>query len=245
MPQPVPEEATKPEIFDFIPERPRPLSLLARLSLWFSGGMFLDFGLLMGFAGLIPVSVLTWGDNIGQMMSTGGALGSLGGLMMLVMSLLIFPVLGLSLVGYSLWCGRRNFSLVENGEIAQAAFDREIQTTVKINGQKLVKLIYRFETPDGESHETMVYTTDPDSFWSGVRKKLVFYDPDTPIHNILWDKLMHMKPRPIFFDEVLQSFQGSIGRVVFSLCFTVILLIELVLSCRNLAVGIQILLSGQ
>jgi hypothetical protein len=245
MPQPVSEEATKPELFDFIPEYPRQLSLLARLSLWFSGGMFLDFGLLLGFAGLIPVLMLTWGDNIGQMMSAGGVLGSLGGLMMLVMFLLIFPVLGLSLVGYSLWCGRKNLSLMENGEIAQAVFDREIQTTIKIDRQKLVKLIYRFETPNGESHETTTYTTDPDGFWSGVRKKLVFYDPDAPTHNLLWDKLTCMKPRPVFFDEVLQSFHGSIGRVVFSLCFTVILLIELVLCCRNLSVGIQILLGGQ
>lgn len=157
------------------------------------------------------------------------------------MSLLVFPGLGLVFVGYGIQRGRKHLALIENGRTGQAKYDCESKTQVMVNCRVLIKLIYRFQTPDGLSHKAIAYTNKPEKFKSGDHEKLVFYDPDKPSCNILWDKLTHMKPRAASFDPERQVFRGSIFRLTYGVFIVSLLFVELLFGILNIATAIRIL----
>jgi|GEM_PF-6144844 len=131
----------------------------------------------------------------------------------------IFPIVGVNVVFFGvvlpgLKCG----SLLVYGEMALASFVRQESTGTSVNDRHVQKLVFQFATPDGEQHEASLRTLDPDKFLSNNRRNIVFYNPDTPQKNMVWDSVSSMMK----FDEFQQRFTGfTINILIFPVFFAI------------------------
>jgi hypothetical protein len=137
----------------------------------------------------------------------------------IVLLTLIFPIVGICLVFFgTILPGLKRAPLIKYGELALASFLRQESTSTSINEKPVQKLVFQFETPDGEQHEAILKTLEPDKFLSDNRRKIVFYSPDNPKKNMVWDSVASMMK----FDEFQQRFTGfTINTLIFPVFFAV------------------------
>ena len=164
----------------------------------------------------------------GANFSKGGDIGYFG------LMTFIFPTVGICIVFFgTILPGLKNRQLVQYGELALASFLLQESTNTRVNKQNVQRLIFQFETPDGEQHEATLKTLDPDKYLGDHRRKIVFYNPDNPKKNMVWDSVASMMK----FDEFQQRFTGFTVNVLVFPVFFVIFCFEIVWFCHNVVTG--------
>jgi len=111
----------------------------------------------------------------------------MGGIGSLIDLFFIFPVAGLTFFFFaSVLRGRKQLSLLRSGKTATATFLEMKETFFTISSNSLMKMLFRFETPEKQECQAVVYSTDPEKFLDHETNALVFYDPANPKRNMLF-----------------------------------------------------------
>jgi hypothetical protein len=101
---------------------------------------------------------------------------------------LIFPVVGLGLVGASLWRGRRELRLLEHGKLAMGTLLGVDATNVSVNDRRVMKVRLAIVTESGARQEVQVRTTNPEVLEDEPQERILF-DPASPSRAVAWDLL--------------------------------------------------------
>ena len=126
---------------------------------------------------------------------------------------LLFPTVGLCMIWFGvLWPGWKRLPLLLHGELALGTFLRQEGTNMSVNDQRVQRLVFAFNTLEGESFEATFNTLTPDKFLSDNCRKIVLYDSGNPKKNMVWESIVPM----IKFNELQQRFTGfSINILIF------------------------------
>ena len=146
----------------------------------------------------------------------------------------IFPIVGTCIVFFgTILPGLKHSSLVTYGELTLASFLRQESTGTRINKRTVQKLVFLFETPDGEQYEASFKTLDPEKFLSDNSRKIVFYNPDNPKKSMVWDSVASTMK----YDEFQQLFTGFTANIPVFLVFFTVFCFEIVWFCNNVMTG--------
>lgn len=101
---------------------------------------------------------------------------------------LVFPGIGVALIGIALHSGRKTLRLLAQGQIAQAQFVSAEETNMKIDGRPVLGLNFEFSAGDGRRHGIHHSTSTPGEL-RDERRELALYDPEVPEDALLVDHL--------------------------------------------------------
>lgn len=104
------------------------------------------------------------------------------------MFVIIFPLIGLVMVVYSLMEGIKGIQLLRGGELAQATLISAEPTSMSVNNRPVVRLTFDFTDADGRLHEVASRTTHPELL-QDQQTEPVLYDPRRPDHAVMLDAL--------------------------------------------------------
>ena len=150
------------------------------------------------------------------------------------LGVLIFPIVGVSIIFFGvLLPGLKYVPLVIHGESALASFLRQESTNTFVNDRTVQKLVFQFETPDGEQFEASLKTLKPDEFLRDSRRKIVFYNPNNPKKNMVWDSVTSVMQ----FDEFQQRFTGFTTNILVFAVFFAVFSFEIVWLFHNIITG--------
>jgi len=146
----------------------------------------------------------------------------------------LFPIVGVCVVFFgTILPGLKHSSLVTYGELTLASFLRQESTNTSINDRTVQKLVFLFETPDGEQYEASLKTLEPEKFLSDTCRKIVFYHPGNPKKSMVWENVASMMK----YDEFQQHFTGFTINIPVFLVFVLVFGFELVWFFHNVATG--------
>ena len=101
---------------------------------------------------------------------------------------LVFPIVGLLLVGFSLRTGVRQLRLLRNGKVALGTLVGKEATNTSVNKRRVMKLRFAIETDRGERREVVVRTHLPEQLEDEPRERILC-DPRRPDRAAAWDLL--------------------------------------------------------
>lgn len=163
-------------------------------------------------------------------------MGNLGwGFCLIGLFSLTFPTIGVCLVWFgAILPGWKRIPLLRDGEAALGTFLRQEGTSMSVNNRNVQKLVYVFETPEGERFEASLRTLRPDKFLDDDRRKIVFYNPAAPKKNMIWEKVADKMK----FDEFQQRFTAGFSfNVLIFPVFLAIFCFEIVWFFHNAVTG--------
>jgi len=105
-----------------------------------------------------------------------------------VLFVLIFPLIGLVMVVYSLVEGTRASRLLRIGVLAQATLISAEPTSMSVNNRPVVRLTFDFTDAEGSLHEVTTRTNAPERL-QDQQTELVLYDPRRPDEAVMLDSL--------------------------------------------------------
>ena len=100
----------------------------------------------------------------------------------------VFPLIGLAMVVYSLMEGIKGIQLLRGGELAQATLISAEPTSMSVNNRPVIRLTFDFTDSDGGLHEVISRTTQPELL-QDQKTETVLYDPRNPDDAVLLDSL--------------------------------------------------------
>ncbi|BDG02922.1 hypothetical protein [Anaeromyxobacter oryzae] len=101
---------------------------------------------------------------------------------------LIFPIVGGTLVAFSLRSGCRAIRLLQHGRLALGTLVGKELTNVRVNRRTVAKLRFAIATETGARHEVVVKTHLTERLEDDARERIL-YDPARPNDAIAWDVL--------------------------------------------------------
>ena len=110
---------------------------------------------------------------------------------------LIFPVVGLTMMAVGLKKGLRALRLLTHGIPAQGRFVGQEATSVRINDTPVMAMSFEFKTVDGRSARCVAKTHETRKLRDDAEESLV-YDPEDPGVAVLLDEL---PGRPIITED--------------------------------------------
>lgn len=153
----------------------------------------------------------------------GTSLGGMGGGLMSLIPLfvVIFPIIGLSIVGYHFWKCVRNWLLLKYGEVTKGVVTDVSPTGTRVNNADVMRVTFEYVTADGErlqgstSHLDVSRLTDDEC-------EVLFYDARHPEHVFLLDSL----PEGSGPEEVTGAFRlPGVARLGYTLVMTAVTLV--------------------
>ena len=164
----------------------------------------------------------------------GATFAQYGDLGYFMLFLIMFPTVGLGIIFFgTILPGLKRTPVFIDGELALATFLRQESTGARVNNRTVQKLVFQFETPEGEQYEASLKTLEPDKFLSDNSRKIVFYNPDHPKKSMVWDSVASMMK----FDEFQQRFTGFTINIPIFLVFFTVFCFEIVWFCNNVMTG--------
>jgi hypothetical protein len=145
---------------------------------------------------------------------------------------ILFPMVGLSIVGYKIFHGLKTLHLLQDGEVGKGYFIEMKPTGMLINNKSQMKLHYQFTANDGEIYNAFAKTCDTEKLTDDLLEPL-FYDVMRPDKSVLLDSL----PNGIRFDEFDNTFRANPLRIFLSALLCGLLLAELVTLIYAIAIG--------
>jgi hypothetical protein len=115
----------------------------------------------------------------GMRTSVWGPWGSLLGLI---------PIVGVFFVSFGLLRGRRAVTLLSRGKVARGKLVRRAPTNVRVNGQRVMRLTFMFQSDDGRSWEAEAKTHQTHLLMDDAEEQLL-YHPVDPRYSTLMDHL--------------------------------------------------------
>jgi hypothetical protein len=103
---------------------------------------------------------------------------------------LVFPVVGLLLVGAGLRSGWRQLRLLRRGKLALGTLVAEEPTRISIDKRRVMKVRFAIETDRGIREEVVVRTHRTELVEDDARERIL-YDPGQPARAVAWDLLRH------------------------------------------------------
>jgi len=100
----------------------------------------------------------------------------------------VFPLIGLIMVVYSLMEGIKGIRLLRGGVLAQATLISAEPTSMSVNNRPVFRLTFDFTDTDGSLHEVTSRTTQPELL-QDQKTEPVLYDPRNPDSAVLLDSL--------------------------------------------------------
>ena len=170
------------------------------------------------------------GDRIRIVGTNFGSLGNSG--FFVVPGVLLFPIIGMSIVLYGTFQGMKAIRLLHDGEVGRARFIDMKPTGTQVNGQSVMKLHYMFTAADGVEYDAYAMALDTDKLTDDPVEALL-YDPMDSKKSVLLDSL----PGNVRYDDMEQTFKANPLRAVLPLVFCSIFLIEVTLLVYATAVG--------
>jgi hypothetical protein len=101
---------------------------------------------------------------------------------------IIFPLIGLVMVGYSLWEGVKSLQLLHLGRLAYGTLVSSDDTGIRVNERPVVRVTFEYEDHDGQLHEVVTRTKAPEEVLDEP-EELILYDPRDPGYAIVVDAL--------------------------------------------------------
>jgi hypothetical protein len=105
-----------------------------------------------------------------------------------ILFILVFPVVGIALVAFSLRAGLRELRLLTHGKLALGKLVGSEGTSVSVNKRRVMKMRFGIETETGARHEVSVKTHLTERLEDEPRERIL-YDPDRPGVALGWDVL--------------------------------------------------------
>ncbi len=101
---------------------------------------------------------------------------------------LIFPLVGLGMIGFGLKNGFKANRLLGRGKIALGRLQSKKATNTRVNGRRVYKLTFAFTADDGQSYNVVCSTTHTRSLEDEPEERLL-YDPYNPRYAVMLDNL--------------------------------------------------------
>lgn len=102
--------------------------------------------------------------------------------------LLIFPLVGLGMVGFGLKNGIKANRLLANGKVGMGKLVSKEATNTEVNDRRVYKLTFEFAADDGQLHQVVCKTTAISALEDDDRERLL-YDPYNPRYAVMLDNL--------------------------------------------------------
>jgi hypothetical protein len=100
----------------------------------------------------------------------------------------IFPLIGWGMVVAGLLRGRRHLRLLKTGRVAHGALVDKQPTNTRVNNQRVYKLTFEFQTPEGDTIRTVAKTHQPEHLEDESSEPLL-YDPVKPWRACMLDAM--------------------------------------------------------
>lgn len=105
-----------------------------------------------------------------------------------VLFVVIFPLIGAAMAGFSIPYGRRRNFLLQDGVLAHGTLKSKLPTNVRVNDRTVWELTFEFKTRDGRTAEAKARSSTPDSL-EDERHEPLLYDPNDPSYAAMLDEL--------------------------------------------------------
>lgn len=102
--------------------------------------------------------------------------------------LLLFPLIGLGMVGFGLKNGFKANRLLTNGKVGMGELVAKEATNTTVNDRRVYKLTFEFVADDGQSYEVVNKTTTTHLLEDDAQERLL-YDPYNPRYAVMVDNL--------------------------------------------------------
>lgn len=177
---------------------------------------------------------------------SGTQLSPMGRLSIFPIFVVIFPPVGISIVLYGTFQGRKAIRLLQDGEVGRGRFIDMKATGISVGGAQpgikahhslqpkryVMKLHYKFTADDGETYDAYATALDTSRLTDDSVEAL-FYDPMDPTQSVLLDSL----PGKVRFDEMERTFKANPFRVVLPVLFCGLFIVELAALIYAISVG--------
>lgn len=107
---------------------------------------------------------------------------------MIALFVLIFPLIGLGMVVYSLKEGIKGAQLLRGGRLAPGTLLSAEPTSMTVNNRPVIRLTFDFTDQEGGLHEVVTRTAQA-HLLQDQKDELVLYDPSNPEYAVMLDSL--------------------------------------------------------